>query len=386
MTKDQERAKKRYEEMLASPYRLIRWGAVVRSEEFSKGMTKWLIVAYIAFLVYGVDFMKKLYAKDKELEKLLEKPNKNEWETLRVKELQGKLRTRDVSKLKQYAALKEEQPDLENFDGIVLENNDENKLNEMILPARDTTDFYEHKADEYDKSISFEERMIGLGKRRKWVMKHCHGDVLEVSCGTGRNIKYLNPEKINSITFLDSSEKMVEITEKKFKDKFGFFKKVAFVVGYAENLVDLAKTNNKGKEGEDIRVKYDTIVETFGLCSHEDPVKALNNFVTLLKPGGRIILLEHGRGTYDFINKILDRRAEKRLATWGCRWNLDLGEILDDSDLEIVEEKRVHLGTTWCIVAKRKGDVKKKEEIAFMEKYVGSTLKSKLESSQSNIK
>lgn len=121
-------------------------------------------------------------------------------------------------------------------------------------------------------------------------------------------------------------------------------------------------------------------MEAFGLCSHEDPVKALNNFGKLLKPDGRIILLEHGRGQYDFINKILDNRAERRLNTWGCRWNLDLGEVLDDSDLELVEEKRTHLGTTWCIVAKRKGDVKKKDELGFVEKYLQSSIRKRMES------
>lgn len=108
--------------------------------------------------------------------------------------------------------------------------------------------------------------------------------------------------------------------------------------------------------------------------------KIFEEFAELLKPGGRIILLEHGRGSYDTINKILDDRAEKRLKTWGCRWNLDIGEILDDSGLDVVEERRTHFGTTWCIVAKRKGDGKKKEEIGFFEKYLGASVKSRIES------
>lgn len=79
----------------------------------------------------------------------------------------------------------------------------------------------------------------------------------------------------------------------------------------------------------------------------------MKNFQELLKPGGRIVLLEHGRGSVGLINKILDKRAKRRLETWGCRWNLDIGEILDDSGLDVVEEYTSHLGTTWCVVAKR---------------------------------
>ena len=101
-----------------------------------------------------------------------------------------------------------------------------------------------------------------------------------------------------------------------------------------------------------------------------------------MKPHGRLVLLEHGRGRYSIINKILDKRSVKRLETWGCRWNLDIGEILDDSGLEIVEEKRVHWGTTWCIVAKQKGDIKKQDEVGFFEKYIGSSIKEKYENSK----
>lgn len=382
-TKD-ELARERFEEQLHSDRWWIRWGAIARSEKFTKGMTKYLIGAYIIFLFFGGYYMKKLYGKDQELAYLQKRQmagDANEYEQLRIKELGNKLRTRDRLKLDVYNKMKEE--GTKNFDGIELENYDQNRLNENILPSRDTTDFYNKKAEEYDEGVNFEEKAIFMGKRRKWLMRHCEGDVLEVACGTGRNIKYLDPSLLNSITFLDSSEKMMEITHKKFRDHFPTFKKAAFVVGKAENLVELAqgtsiehkadlKTDNKDievvKKGS-TKVKYDTILEAFGLCSHEDPVRALKNFAVLLKPGGRIVLLEHGRGQYDFVNNILDQRAEKRLQTWGCRWNLDIGEILDDSGLEIVEESRTHLGTTWCIVAKRKGDIKKKNEIGFFEKY-----------------
>ncbi|CAR27332.1 hypothetical protein ZYGR_0I06060 [Zygosaccharomyces rouxii] len=389
-------AREKFEEQLNSDVWWVRWGAITRSEEFSKGMTKYLIGVYAVFLLFGGWYMKRLYHKEKELDFLGKKQlagKTNEYENLRIKELRNCLRTRDRLKLDIYNKMREEQG-IENFDGIQLEKNDQNKLNKNILPSRDTTDFYDHKANEYDEGVNFEERAIFMGKRRKWLMRHCEGDVLEVACGTGRNIKYLDPSLLNSITFLDSSEKMIEITHEKFRDIFPTFKKAAFVVGKAENLVDLAQGSHKDGFKEDLntanqdidvvkkgstKVQYDTVLEAFGLCSHEDPVKALKNFAFLLKPGGRIILLEHGRGEYDFVNKILDKRAEKRLETWGCRWNLDIGEILDDSGLEIVEERRTHLGTTWCIVAKKKGDIKKKNEIGFIEKYFQSGLKEKEE-------
>ncbi|CCF60580.1 hypothetical protein KAFR_0K02260 [Kazachstania africana CBS 2517] len=384
----EELAEERFNELLHSKNRFIRWGAFLRTESFNKNLTKFLFVLYGIFLVYGYYYMKRLYVKDHELRDLLikqEQNGTNEYENLRIKQLQNKLRTRDSIKLARYEKLIEEDA-IKDFDGIELENVDQNKENTNILPARDTTPFYEIKAAEYDKGINFEEKMIGMGRRRKWLMKHCKGDVLEVACGTGRNIKYVDIDKINSITFLDSSKQMMEIAHKRFRDRFPTFKKAAFVVGRAENLLELAQDNSKFEAGDvpDTKVKYDTIIEAFGLCSHEDPLRALNNFTKLLKPDGRIILLEHGRGDKKFINKILDKRAAKRLETWGCRWNLDIGELLDDSGLDVVKEERSHMGTTWCIVAKRKCDVKRQDEIGFFEKYIKSSVDRKIQSITDN--
>ncbi|AGO09956.1 AaceriAAL035Wp [[Ashbya] aceris (nom. inval.)] len=400
----EELQKEKLEAAMRSPNKLVRWGAYFQTEEFNKAMTKYLLGVYGIFLIYGIYFMKKLYTKEKEREKLEEKAVDgyiNDYESLRLKELQGKLRTRDERKLELYKALKEKHPDWtsEDFDGVEFEVEDLNKINRHILPARDTTDFYDEKAEEYDRSVRMEEMAIRMGKRRKWLMKHCEGDVLEVASGTGRNIDYLDLSNIDSITFLDASKNMMKIANKKFREKYPHFKQAAFVVGKAEDLVDLAAGSTPQQQNLELvsyseqaspepkpKVKYDTIIEAFGLCSHHDPVRALKNFAKLLKPGGRIVLLEHGRGTYDIVNKILDKRAEHRLETWGCRWNLDIGEILDDSGLEVVTEKRTHLGTTWCIVAKRKGDTPKKEEIGFLEKYVRPSLRSSMPPAEDNAK
>lgn len=237
-----------------------------------------------------------------------------------------------------------------------------NKDNPSIVPAEDTTEFYDEKASEYDDSIKWEERGVLMGMRRRWLMKQLSGDVLEVACGTGRNIPYLSPELIRSITFLDSSKNMVNITQEKFRKAYPKFKNVAFTVGKAEDLVNLA----------DDHVKYDTIVEAFGLCAHEDPVKALKNMASLLKPGGRIVLLEHGRSKWDFINNHLDFKSEKRMKTWACRWNLDIGELIDDAGLDITYEKRVHLSTTWMLIIKRPEDPIKSSEKPFLNRIMGT--------------
>lgn len=365
---DEELKDSKYVEAINSGSWIRKYGAIASTHAFQQKMIKWYILGYGIFLMFGVRFFQKEYMKDQEREELATKLEDNsvehsEYERLRLKELsRQKLRSTDVLKLQEYAKLREKHDPSK---GEFNPGPDEIKQieftptsNEKILPLKDLTQFYDNIAPKYDSEIGMEETLSFIGSKRKWVMNQIKGDVLEVACGTGRNIKYLDLSQINSITFLDTSSKMMEITNEKFRKEFNDFKKVAFVTAKLESLDSISNG-----------VKYDTIIETFGLCSHEDPVKALKNMESLLKPGGRIVLLEHGRGSYDFINNILDNRAHKHSETWGCRWNLDIGELVDQSGLDIVEEKRSHFGTTWCIVAKRSVDPKKKEEVGVLEKY-----------------
>lgn len=381
-TKELEDERK-YNEAVNSGIWIKKWGAIVGSNAFNKKATKYYILLYVIFLCYGIYYFRKLFARhleEEDLKKLRDegKVQLTEYQQLRIRDLSNDLlRTKDSHKLKAYYKLKEEydnksdeekakigsfNPKPEDIKDIV-----DLKYEECILPPKDLSSFYDKLADEYDSDVGTEEMMSFMKSKRKWVMKHVKGDVLEVASGTGRNIDYIDPTVINSLTFLDASKKMMDICYDKFHDKWPSFKKVKFVVGKAEELVELSNNgNNKGKK----TFKYDTIIETFGLCSHEDPVKALENMRELLKPGGRIILLEHGRGEYDFINEILDKRAHKHSDKWGCRWNLDIGELVDASGLEITEEKRAHLGTTWMLVCKRPEDAPEIDEISFVEKYL----------------
>ena len=98
---------------------------------------------------------------------------------------------------------------------------------------------------------------------------------------------------------------------------------------------------------------FDTVVDTFGLCSFEDPEQSLTNIARMAKPDGTVLLLEHGLGTWDFINNILNRNAEKHAKKWGCIYNRDIGKIVASAGLKVVEQRRCHLGTTYLYVCKR---------------------------------
>ncbi|KAI2780463.1 hypothetical protein F4815DRAFT_151098 [Daldinia loculata] len=92
--------------------------------------------------------------------------------------------------------------------------------------------------------------------------------------------------------------------------------------------------------------KYDTIIQTFGLCSVRDPVLLLSNMAAAVKPEtGRIILLEHGRSWYELVNGLLDRSARKHFERFGCWWNRDVELVVRAAEravpgLEVVRFER----------------------------------------------
>lgn len=115
-------------------------------------------------------------------------------------------------------------------------------------------------------------------------------------------------------------------------------------------------------EGEDVK-KYDTVVQTFGLCSVNDPLALLKNMAAVVKPDtGRIILLEHGKGWSDWINEKLDLWAPQHFTRYGCWWNRDIERLVKEAEkkvpgLEVVEIERpgwFQAGTTVLVQLKIK--------------------------------
>lgn len=73
----------------------------------------------------------------------------------------------------------------------------------------------------------------------------------------------------------------------------------------------------------------------------------------VLRPSGRVLLLEHGRSGWAWLNSVLDADASKHHEKWGCWWNRDIEKIVADAGLTVVSARRWHFGTTYvltCVV------------------------------------
>ncbi|KAI9346215.1 hypothetical protein BDR26DRAFT_856053 [Obelidium mucronatum] len=202
-----------------------------------------------------------------------------------------------------------------------------------------TPEVYSQIADSYDEDVGWDEWFMGMDRRRRNVAKLLKGDVIETAAGTGRNLRFMSeyPEELTSIT------------------TFATFKAFKNLPPVTFSLLDISHHEEATSPSVPIHLesKFDTVFDTFGLCSMHDPTESLNNMKKLCKPNGQIILLEHGRSIHslgflsNWINSALDKTAQSHADRWGCWWNRDLENVIRSVDgLEIESVKRYHLGTT----------------------------------------
>ncbi|KAF3919420.1 hypothetical protein ABW21_db0208009 [Orbilia brochopaga] len=209
-----------------------------------------------------------------------------------------------------------------------------------VRPEVDTLQVYEGISDRYDAGVRTSERFIGMPLLRRWMLWGLEGDVLEASAGTGRNNPYYDVGRISSITMVDNSPNMLEIAKSDFQRRYPSYGQIAFAAQDASEPI-----SSPSGEG------FDRVVQTMGLCSQKSPVDTLRNLERHCKPGGKILLLEHGRSHYDWLNSILDTYVLDHARSWGCFWNRDIGQLLRESGLVVTRISRFHLGTTWLIEA-----------------------------------
>jgi ubiquinone/menaquinone biosynthesis C-methylase UbiE len=144
---------------------------------------------------------------------------------------------------------------------------------------------WDKHARTYDKQMAFWERRL-FGDGRHWVCAQASGEVLEVAIGTGRNLPFY-PEGIR-LTGVDFSPAMLELARRQ-ADQLG--RKVDLRLGDAQAL-DLPDAS------------FDTVVCTLSLCAIPDERRAIAEMKRVLRPGGRLLLLDHVAGAPRWVRAI----------------------------------------------------------------------------------
>jgi ubiquinone/menaquinone biosynthesis C-methylase UbiE len=97
---------------------------------------------------------------------------------------------------------------------------------------------------------------------------------------------------------------------------------------------------------------FDTVTSSLSTCTFLDPVRALSEMKRVTRPGGLILLLEHGHSSLGWLAKLQDRNVLQHYQqNAGCRWNQDPLRLVEEAGLKVVESRRFGLGMFHAIVA-----------------------------------
>jgi len=217
---------------------------------------------------------------------------------------------------------------------------------------------YDRLAKTFDEELNFHEFFTGIDFLRSRLVRRIDGggggDVLEVMCGTGRNLdKYSSSsssmEKMRRLVMTDASEAMVNEAREKIR-------------GTTSNGTEIKAEVDDATKMKQKSNSFDYVVMTFGLCSTDEPEKVVKELARVTKPNGEILLLEHGRprkgSVHDYwLSNILDAHVDMHQKKWGCAWNKDIEKIVRESVADVcdvVTFDRWHFGTTSYVVLRKR--------------------------------
>jgi SAM-dependent methyltransferase len=179
---------------------------------------------------------------------------------------------------------------------------------------------------------------MGCGMRRFSEMRsrlipEAGGVVVEVGFGSGHNLPYYDGAKVERVIGVEPDAAMLDLAS---RHNGGFTRNVELLQAPAESmpLQDAVA---------------DTVVVTYAFCTIPDVGRAISEIRRVLRPGGRLLFIEHARSDAAFT-----RRWQERLdGLWGslaggCHLNRDPETALQDAGFVVRPTVRTRFaGTLW---------------------------------------
>ena len=162
-------------------------------------------------------------------------------------------------------------------------------------------------------------RLLALGMRapelvpyRRRVAGAASGRVLELGIGPALNLPLYGPG-VTSVVGVDPSPTLLDMAGARRLN-------IPF-------RVDLLEGSAEALPLDDASV--DSVVTTWALCSVADPIRALREARRVLRPGGRLLFVEHGRAPELRVSRWQDRLTPfwKRVAG-GCHLNREIDSLV----------------------------------------------------------
>lgn len=176
---------------------------------------------------------------------------------------------------------------------------------------------YDKKAASYDKFLAPMEKMM-MGKWRQQLCAQAQGLVLEAGIGTGANLPYY-PQGVRVIG-IDFSPQMLEKAKAKLP-----LAQVPIELKIAD-IQDLPFSSNI----------FDTIITACVFCSVPEPVQGFKELKRVIKPEGKLYLLEHVRSEKLILGPLMDTLNPLSVKFSGVNINRRTEENIRLSGMKIV--------------------------------------------------
>jgi ubiquinone/menaquinone biosynthesis C-methylase UbiE len=154
---------------------------------------------------------------------------------------------------------------------------------------------------------------------RKELLTGVTGDVLEIGAGTGANFEYYDDAA--RVVALEPDPHMLKRAEAKLRPNITLRQAPAEALPFPD-------------------ASFDAVVSTLVLCTVSDPAAALAEIHRVLRPGGKLVFIEHVRadGLAGRVQRLI--RRPWRYFSAGCNVDRATGDTMRDASFALTTLKR----------------------------------------------
>jgi ubiquinone/menaquinone biosynthesis C-methylase UbiE len=165
---------------------------------------------------------------------------------------------------------------------------------------------------------------------RKEIVGQAEGLVLEVGVGNGLNFAFYDPKHVERVEAIEPDSAML---------------------GYARTRatnapVPVTLTQASVEQLPFADAYFDCVVCTLVFCSVDEPLRGLQEIRRVLKPGGKLLMVEHVRAQGRVTAFVQDLITPfNRLLAANCHWNRRTEQTVHEAGFQKVElERRILMG------------------------------------------
>jgi ubiquinone/menaquinone biosynthesis C-methylase UbiE len=175
----------------------------------------------------------------------------------------------------------------------------------------------------YDRGLKGTEE-AGLREMRRETLRAARGRTIDLGAGTGANLD-LYPEAVSELVLAEPDPHMA--------------KRLRHRLAESSREAEPVEASAEALPFEDS--SFDTAVFTLVLCTVPDPARALAETARVLKPGGRLLFVEHVRAEDAGLARWQDRLEKPwRFLGDGCHCNRDTVANIEASPLTVDRVER----------------------------------------------